>query len=65
MTILNTGSNKKFSSGWENIFSGKETKKKASVAAVTKVTKKTPAKKTAVKKKAGAATKPAKKSKKK
>ncbi len=59
MTILNTGSNKKFSSGWENIFSGKETKKKESVAAVTKLTKKAPAKKATAQKK------PAKKSKKK
>ena len=65
MTILNTGSNKKFSSGWENIFSGKETKKKESVAAVTKVTKRAPVKKTTPKKKPAAATKPAKKSKKK
>ncbi len=59
MTILNTGSNKKFAAGWENIFSGKATKKNETVAAVTKVTKKAPAKKATAQKK------PAKKSKKK
>lgn len=59
MTILNTGSNKKFSSGWEKIFSGKETKKKEDVSAKPKAKKKTT--KPAAKKKPS----PAKKSKKK
>jgi hypothetical protein len=61
MTILNTGSNKKFASGWEKIFSGKETKQKADVSAQPKAKKSTSKAKPAVKKKPAPAKKKSKK----
>lgn len=46
MTVLNTGSNKKFSAGWEGIF-GKEPAKKAKSTTAKKSAKKSAAKKSA------------------
>ena len=37
---VNTGSSKKFASGWDNVFSGAKTKKKAAKKKVTKKAKK-------------------------
>lgn len=51
MTILNTGSTKKFSSNWEQIFSGRTSKKSAPAGKATAskkgAAKKSPAKKAA------------------
>lgn len=47
MSVIRTGSNKKFADGWDKIFKGKTAKKPASA---TKSTKKKAAKKAAPKK---------------